>query len=82
MLVLERRVGQKVYLTVPPHSAPIVIVVDISRVSFDSKGKGVKFALGFDAPREVTILRSEVLNRESPDDAAAESAIAERRAAS
>lgn len=59
MLVLTRRCGEEIDITVPaPDGAPVVIRVTV--VAIDR----TRIKLGFDAPRHVGILRGDVKQRD------------------
>lgn len=57
MLVLSRAEGQIIRLFVPPSAEPREIVVTVDRITRNQA------YLGFDAPREITILRAELEER-------------------
>ena len=59
MLVITRKIGEEVYIFHPNHKEPII--VKIKRVDFN------RIVLSIDAPREITILRKELLD-EKPSD--------------
>jgi len=54
MLVLSRKKNESVVITVPPSSIPTTITLTCVEI------RGDKTRTGFDAPKEVTIHRSEV----------------------
>ena len=54
MLVLTRRKYESVRMTVPPSSAPTEIMLTVVRVDAGN------VRLGFDAPLEVTIVRTDI----------------------
>ena len=62
MLVLERRRGQSVTMKI----AGVEIVVSVERL-VDWEGHR-KVRLGFEAPREVEILRTEIITKEINDE--------------
>lgn len=57
MLILGRRVGESIVLTVPPSDQPTRIVLTVASI----KEKGMR--LGIEAPRVVDVLRSELEKR-------------------
>ena len=59
MLVLSRRIGESVVLNPGTPDAITVTVVEVDRG---------KVRLAFAAPRDVSILRQELLNRGNPSD--------------
>lgn len=59
MLVLSRKLGERVVIGEPPNEITLT-VVDIDRG---------KVRLGLDAPREVPIFRSELLEKRSEQEA-------------
>lgn len=56
MLILTRRIGDSVLIK---HPAGDVIVTYLSHQG----PKGTEIRMGFDAPREINIVRSEILDR-------------------
>ena len=63
MLVLSRCKGESIILTVPPSDKPTEIVVMLVR----NRVGNSKCRLGFDAPREVHIVREELRVTEHPE---------------
>jgi carbon storage regulator len=64
MLVLSRKVGEKVIITVPPSTQPTVIAVTLVETRAD------RCRLGYEAPRTVSIHRQEIhdaMKREQAD---------------
>lgn len=57
MLTLARHAGERITIIVPPSTTPTKITV------MQVETAANKSRLGFDAPREVRILRDEVLER-------------------
>lgn len=53
MLVISREVNEKIFLTLPDGQAIVITLVEI--------GRGQRARIGINAPREVTILREELL---------------------
>ena len=60
MLVLARRREESVQIVVPPSTEPLIMTLRVFEV-----GKSV-VRFGFDAPKEVIILRSELDTAETP----------------
>ncbi len=54
MLALTRRLGEKVILRIPPSDKPTLVEVTYVKL------KKSMVMLGFEAPREVTIVRKEI----------------------
>lgn len=61
MLILKRPVGSRTRITVPPSDTPTVI--DVQIVRFDHFG----IKLGFEAPRQVHILRDDAVRKTKGD---------------
>lgn len=59
MLALTRKISETVVLTIPPSNTETKVIVKV--VMADAQ----KVRLGFEAPREVIIVREELLNRPS-----------------
>ena len=60
MLVLSRKVDERIVITVPPSDKPTQII--ITAVEF----RGDKVRIGIDAPSDVLVLRDELEPREQP----------------
>ena len=58
-LVVSRREKERVVVTVPPSSTETVVVVELNQV----RGSAARF--GFHAPRDVRVVREELLERRS-----------------
>jgi sRNA-binding carbon storage regulator CsrA len=54
-LILTRRVGESITITVPPSDKPTTVEVFLSEIKQKSRAR-----LGFSAAKEVVIMRSEV----------------------
>jgi len=57
MLVLSRKLGESIKITVPPSSEPRVIEVSITKCCNNSAVK-----LGFECLKDIKILRSELVD--------------------
>lgn len=55
MLALTQRVDDTIELQIPPSAVARVVRITTTQVGVGPRGRQVK--LGFDAPREITILR-------------------------
>ena len=62
MLVLARRLFQEVSITVPPSNEPTEIRVVLLELRKET------IRLGFDAPREIRIVRDDAKNKENRND--------------
>ena len=58
MLVLARNNGERIVITVPPSTGETTIVVTVVNVKGNHNVR-----LGFEAPREIRILREEIVQK-------------------
>ncbi|MHB1950146.1 MAG: carbon storage regulator [Acidiferrobacteraceae bacterium] len=63
MLVLGRKPGQRLFLTVPPSATATSITIDIADVDHSFGSKPV-VRLAIDAPRRVHVLRDDAIKQE------------------
>jgi len=55
MLVLSRKEGERIVIAVPPSGSETLVAVQVCKVRGETRVR-----LGFEAPREVAILREEI----------------------